>query len=122
MITLPAGPKKYLLLDSKTLARNVERSGQGGPAVIVAVMGGLPVLHIGYNARSSRDAEVYLTVFPRGHRFQKQHYAAWTTEGEVVLDDTPEGEGAVSADPITPPAYPVKPAKPATPKPMKVKS
>lgn len=115
-ITLPAGPRKLLLLDVDTLKRNTERTGRGSPAVHVVVTDDSgDTIHVGYNARTSTDASVELVVFPRGHRFQKSYYAAWATDGEVVLD---------LAEEINQPAAVTKThkqARPATPKTPKVK-
>lgn len=117
-ITLPAGPRKLLLLDVDTLKRNTERPGRGSPAVHVVVTDDSgDTIHVGYNARTATDAIVELEVFPRGHRFQKSYYAAWATDGEVTIDLAEETGRYVPAAATKAP----KPERPATPKTPKVK-
>lgn len=112
-LTLPAGPEKLLLLDIEALKRNTERPGRGAPAVCVAVLAddsSVQFTHRGFNARTATDAVVKLHVFPRGHKFQKLYYAAWATDGEVVLDVI--GNPAPASAPTN-----HRPAKPVLPKP-----
>lgn len=97
MKVLPAGTTKYLMFDTKTLERNVERSGRGAPPVVVievsADTGALIGRHIGYTVEV--ESGVASSIFPRGHALHSNR-AAFATSGEVVIDrDENEGTSAV---------------------------
>lgn len=92
-ITLPAGPRKILLIDADAVKRNVSRSpGIAQPIARVLVLGddgNATEVHVGDAVTVSGAVKSdYSQHGFIGTHGREQHRAAYTTTGKVVIEST----------------------------------